>query len=65
MIPIGLSDEQMNHLQSVAREIPFKLREDFIASVFERLQSDGAVDVITMQQLSIAINRSIRWIGLR
>jgi hypothetical protein len=61
---VGLDDEQMRHLEGVAREVPHRMRQDFVEAVFARLR-EHEVDVITMQQLAAAVAHAIRWIGLR
>ncbi|MGA7452329.1 MAG: hypothetical protein WBW73_13930 [Rhodoplanes sp.] len=64
-MPIGLSDEQLAHLRGVTKEVPHRMREDFVRCVFDRLEGDGQFDVITMAQLSLAVSHAVRWIGLR
>ncbi|MGA7103780.1 MAG: hypothetical protein WBX49_00390 [Candidatus Deferrimicrobiaceae bacterium] len=55
----------MDHIRVAADSVPYRLRQDFIAAIFERLKADGPVDVVTMQQLNLALSHSIRWLGLR
>jgi hypothetical protein len=60
---IGLTDEQLDHLRTVTREVPHWMRDDFVARVFDRLRDrDGT---ITMRDLADSVSATIRAFGLR